>query len=318
MASVTSTYARAFADVVFHQRIDAGKALTEVRAIAQLVAASKPLREVWEAPSIPAEQKRGLLDAIVARERISRPVRNFIAVVIDHRRIKFLQSIVQQLERELNQRMGFTEAQITSARELSEPERRALETQVEKLTSKKVRARYAQDRSILGIAGPDLLAGQFLNLRFEGPPLRFTQLSRAGNLCFGEAHSLIQFPFKLLDDRLQKLDAAMIDHHSYKVPHRPGNSLARDNGVQQASLLLRRNRWRLPNFAQWFACRHKLGNCSHFSQRLPGVNPLMKNDVREGTGVSAGYRCHALLPTLAGFRTRSIRGCRKLIGKIAH
>ena len=150
MPSVTSTYARAFADVVFDQRIDAGKALTEVQAIAQLVAASKPLREVWEAPSIPAEQKRGLLDAIVARERISRPVRNFIAVVIDHRRIKFLQSIVQQLERELNQRMGFTEAQIISARELSEPERRALETQVEKLTRRKVRARYAQDRSLLG------------------------------------------------------------------------------------------------------------------------------------------------------------------------
>src|SRR3989442_1332615 len=149
MASVTNTYARAFADVVFDQQINAGMALIEVQAIAQLVAASKPLREVWEAPSIPAEQKRNLLDAIVARERVSRPVRNFIAVVIDHRRIKFLQSIVQQLERELNQRMGFTEAQITSARELSEPERRALETQVEKLTSKKVPARYAQDRSIL-------------------------------------------------------------------------------------------------------------------------------------------------------------------------
>jgi F-type H+-transporting ATPase subunit delta len=150
MASVISTYARAFADVVFDQRIDAGKALTEVQAIAQLVAASKPLREVWEAPAIPAAQKRGLLDAIVARDSISRPVRNFIAVVIDHRRIKFLQPIVQQLERELNQRMGFTEAQIISARELSETERRSLETQVEKLTSRKVRARYAQDRSLLG------------------------------------------------------------------------------------------------------------------------------------------------------------------------
>jgi F-type H+-transporting ATPase subunit delta len=150
MASVISTYARAFADVVFDQRIEAGKALTEVQAIAQLVAASKPLREVWEAPAIPAEQKRGLLDAIVARDSISRPVRNFIAVVIDHRRIKFLQPIVQQLERELNQRMGFTEAQIISARELSETERRSLETQVEKLTSRKVRARYAQDRSLLG------------------------------------------------------------------------------------------------------------------------------------------------------------------------
>src|SRR3989442_11172752 len=153
MASVTNTYARAFADVVFDQQINAGMALIEVQAIAQLVAASKPLREVWEAPSIPAEQKRNLLDAIVARERVSRPVRNFIAVVIDHRRIKFLQSIVQQLERELNQRMGFTEAQITSARELSEPERRALENQVEKQTRKKVRARSPREPKHPGGAG---------------------------------------------------------------------------------------------------------------------------------------------------------------------
>src|SRR2546425_5931051 len=147
MASVTNTYARAFADVVFDQQINAGMALIEVQAIAQLVAASKPRAEVWEAPSIRPEQKRNLLDAIVARERASRPVRNFIAVVIDHRRIKFLQSIVQQLERELNQRMGFTEAQITSARELSEPERRALATPSHKLTSRKMGAGPTPDRS---------------------------------------------------------------------------------------------------------------------------------------------------------------------------
>src|SRR5256885_8109354 len=136
MASVTNTYARAFADVVLDKQINAGMALIEVQAIAQLVAARNPLREVWEAPSIPAEQKRNLLDAIVARERVSRQVRNFIAVVIDHRRIKFLQSIVQQLEREFNQRMGFTEVQITSRRELSEPERRAPRRAVAKSSTK--------------------------------------------------------------------------------------------------------------------------------------------------------------------------------------
>src|SRR5438105_15846919 len=98
MASVTSTYARAFADVVFDQQINAGMARIEVQAIAQLVAASKPLRGVWEAPSIPAEHKRNLLGAIVARERVARPVRNCIAVVSDQRRIKCLQSLGQAPE----------------------------------------------------------------------------------------------------------------------------------------------------------------------------------------------------------------------------
>jgi F-type H+-transporting ATPase subunit delta len=150
MASVTNTYARAFADVVFDQRLDAGKTLQEAQSLVALVASSRDLREVWETPSIPAEQKRSVLDAIVARAEFSRPVRNFMAVIIDHRRVQFLGPIVQQFERELDQRMGFAEAEITSARELGEVERRALEAQVEKFTGKKVRARYSRDESVLG------------------------------------------------------------------------------------------------------------------------------------------------------------------------
>jgi len=46
--------------------------------------------------------------------------------------------------------MGFAEAQISSARELSEAEKRALEVEIEKTTGKKVRARYALDPSLLG------------------------------------------------------------------------------------------------------------------------------------------------------------------------
>jgi F-type H+-transporting ATPase subunit delta len=135
MASVTSTYARAFADALFDGGFDAE---------------SKELRAVWETPSITAEQKRAVLDAIVARDGISRIVRNFVAVLIDHRRIHFLGPIVKQFERELDLRLGFTEAEITSARELSQADRRALEAQVEKVTGRKVRARYLRDESILG------------------------------------------------------------------------------------------------------------------------------------------------------------------------
>jgi F-type H+-transporting ATPase subunit delta len=150
MASVTSTYARAFADVVFDHRVNTDKVLKEAQSIAALVSENKELREVWEAPSIPADQKRNLLDAIVTREGVSREVRNFVAVLIDHRRISFLNAIVKQFAQELNRRLGFAEAEITSARELTHTERSALEARVEKLTGRKVRAQYAQDRSILG------------------------------------------------------------------------------------------------------------------------------------------------------------------------
>jgi len=118
--------------------------------MAALLSQSKELRQVWDAPSIAAGQKRAVLDAIVSREGLSAAVRNFVAVLIDHRRIPFLGAIVKQFELELDQRMGFAEAQIASARELSESERRALEREVEKLTGKKVRGHYLRDPSLLG------------------------------------------------------------------------------------------------------------------------------------------------------------------------
>ena len=150
MASVASTYARAFADVVLDARLDAGRAIAELRTIAALLAESVELRRVWENPAVPAEQKRAILDVIAQRDEISKPVRNLVAVLIDHRRVQFLERIVQQLEKELDARLGFAEAEITSVRALNEAEKRTLEAQVEKLTGKKVRARYGQDASLLG------------------------------------------------------------------------------------------------------------------------------------------------------------------------
>ena len=150
MASVASSYARAFVDVVLSAKLDANRAISELHTLVGLLAESADLRRVWENPAIPAEQKRGLLDVIVQRDEISRPVRNLVAVLIDHRRVPFLRPIVQQVEREINQRLGFAEAEITSVRELGEGEKRTLEAQIEKVTGKKVRARYGQDASLLG------------------------------------------------------------------------------------------------------------------------------------------------------------------------
>ena len=95
MSAATSRYARAFVDVVVDGHLDANRVLQELQSIAATAHESLQLRQVWESPAIPAEQKRGLLDAIVAQEGVSRPVRNLIAVLIDHRRIGSLDQVVK-------------------------------------------------------------------------------------------------------------------------------------------------------------------------------------------------------------------------------
>lgn len=150
MASVINTYARAFADVVTGDRMDPAKILAEAQQVAAMVEQNKQLSEVWETPSIPAEQKRAVLDAIAKKAAFSRPVRNFVAVLIDKGRIKLLGEIVAQFAQELNQRLGFADAEITTARDLSKEERTELERDLESVTGKKIKARYSQDRDILG------------------------------------------------------------------------------------------------------------------------------------------------------------------------
>lgn len=150
MASVASVYARAFADVILSSHLDADRSVAELRMIATLLAESAELRRVWENPAIPADQKRRVLDVIAERDSISKQVKNLVAVLIDHRRIHFFESIIAQVEKELDARLGFAEAQITSSRDLVDAEKREVEAQVGKLTGKKVKAHYKQDASLLG------------------------------------------------------------------------------------------------------------------------------------------------------------------------
>ena len=150
MASVAGTYARAFADVVLGRNLDAERSIAELRVVASLLAESSELRRVWGNPAIPADQKRRVLDVVAQRDGLSTQVRNLVAVLIDHRRVHFMEPIIRQVEKELDARLGFAEAEITSARELGAAEKREFEAQVGKLTGKKVRARYAQDASLLG------------------------------------------------------------------------------------------------------------------------------------------------------------------------
>jgi F-type H+-transporting ATPase subunit delta len=150
MAAVASRYARALVEVILEQKIDAEVARQQLRSIVQAVDESADLRKVWASPAIPAEQKRAVLDAISKQIGAVKPIRNFLAVLIDHRRIAMLDDIARQFESELDAQLGFAEVEISSARELSALDKRDLESQVERMTGKKLRTRYVSRPELLG------------------------------------------------------------------------------------------------------------------------------------------------------------------------
>ena len=150
MAAVTARYARAFADVVFEQKLDAQKVEGEVRAIETALNESPALRHTWDNPAVPNPTKFKVLDAVIKVIAGQRVTRNFIALLIERRRIRNLKEVREQFEAEVNERMGIADAAVTSVRTLADDEKRALEAQVAKITGKKIRASYSTDKSVLG------------------------------------------------------------------------------------------------------------------------------------------------------------------------
>src|SRR6185437_11524437 len=132
MAAVLARYARAFADVVVEQKLNPDKTTEELSQVADLIQSSHELRNVLQNPAVAHTQKLALLDAIMQRIGGSKMLRNFLAVLIDHRR------------------MGIAEARVSSARELTPVEKKSLEKQLTEITGKLVRATYTEDAALLG------------------------------------------------------------------------------------------------------------------------------------------------------------------------
>ncbi len=150
MAAIASRYARALVEVILEQGIDADIARQQLKSIVEAVHESIELRRVWESPAVLPEQKRAVLDAMVKELGSEKPIRNFMAVLIDHRRIPMLDDIARQFDTELDAQLGFVEAEVSSARSLSSEEKRTLEARVARMTGKKVRARYVSNPELLG------------------------------------------------------------------------------------------------------------------------------------------------------------------------
>jgi F-type H+-transporting ATPase subunit delta len=150
MAIYASRYARAFADVIFESKLNAKDVQRQLGDFAAAWHESHDLREFFLDPSFPLEQKIEFLDKLNARLKMAQQTRNFVAVLIRNDRIVGLDDVVRELRRVINQRLGISEAKVTSARKLDEQERKELEKHIAELTGGTVEAEFNEDSSLLG------------------------------------------------------------------------------------------------------------------------------------------------------------------------
>lgn len=149
MKSASLQYANALADIAMAQGAE-GPALQQLVGFGALYAESAELRNFLSSPAVTEEVKHRVIDKLLARVGASKIVRNFLFVVVDHQRSQVLPEIIGAFEEVIRQRQGITEAQISSAVELNAAQKKQMSSALERLTGKRVEAKFALEPGLLG------------------------------------------------------------------------------------------------------------------------------------------------------------------------
>jgi F-type H+-transporting ATPase subunit delta len=149
LSAVAERYAAALADVAV-ERKNSETVKRNLAAFVEAFSSIADLRNALESPALNAEVKRKVIAEVAGKMGLDVAVRNFIYLVVDHRRTEVLPEIEQAFLSELNERLGIVDAEVTSAHELNDDEKLQLSTVLEQRTGKKVEARFQIDGALLG------------------------------------------------------------------------------------------------------------------------------------------------------------------------
>lgn len=144
-------YARALADAVFgpNSGLSAEDAVVQLCSAEELVSSSKELQLAMLSPAILKTRKKAVLSKLSDQLGLHRLIRNFLLVVVSHRRAAELPAIRAEFELVVDERLGWIPAEIDSAKELNPVEKEQIERALGATLGKFIRAHYRVDPSLL-------------------------------------------------------------------------------------------------------------------------------------------------------------------------
>jgi F-type H+-transporting ATPase subunit delta len=147
--TVARRYATALADVVT-ARGEAQEVQKELTAWETMMQSNEQLLEVFRNPTIPYEQKRKVLNALIARASVRPTTANFLQVLLQNQRLADLNEVNKRFAQILDERSGVVSAEVTTARPVPQASQDALRTKLTSLTGKNVRLSFTTDEELIG------------------------------------------------------------------------------------------------------------------------------------------------------------------------
>jgi F-type H+-transporting ATPase subunit delta len=148
--AVATRYARALADVATGTGLSAELVLGQLKDFQAAVASSADLKNVLSSPAVSPARKRAVVTQLAAPMGLAEKVRNFLYVLIDHRRVGLLGMIAGAFETVMDERMGRVRADIASAQPLDEAQKAQLVAELARLSGRQVRPEYTIDAGLMG------------------------------------------------------------------------------------------------------------------------------------------------------------------------
>ncbi len=149
-------YARALAEIFFaakvpveRRREEAQKAKQNLADFAALMAQNPALRNVLANPAVAKEKKLALLDRLRGPLGLTAITRNFLAVLLDNRRLDQLEAVLAAFDQEVYARLGIVPVEVTTAVALVPKQKQSLEQRLAALTGTQVEMRFRESAEIL-------------------------------------------------------------------------------------------------------------------------------------------------------------------------
>jgi F-type H+-transporting ATPase subunit delta len=142
-------YATALADVVVAHG-EASEVQIELSRWESMMESSPALLEVFRNPTIAYDQKRNVLNALIARTRVRATTANFLQVLLRNQRLTDIGEINKRLARELDDRSGMVVAQVSTARPVPPAVQEGLSDRLSRLTGRRVKLQFSVDEDLIG------------------------------------------------------------------------------------------------------------------------------------------------------------------------
>lgn len=146
---VDKRYARALLDIGI---ANSNYALvqSQVRELADIYAASAPLRAVVANPSVGRDERSNVVEEIARRAGFHPMVRNFTLLLLDNDRFSHIGGIADELDEMVDVHAGNVRAHVTTALELKDSQIAMIKGAIAKLTGKNVLLETAVDPDLVG------------------------------------------------------------------------------------------------------------------------------------------------------------------------